>query len=51
MGPKAEVEANGHQVGDVVGPGVRGGSCLGDDGVHDSKRGGLYSSDRGSSRP
>ena len=51
VGSQAEVEANGHQVSDVVGYGVGRGSCLGDDGVHDSKKGGLSSLDRGSSRP
>ena len=31
-GPEAKVEANGDQVGNVVGSGIRGGSCLGNDG-------------------
>ena len=35
-GPEVEVEADGDQIGDVVGSGVRGGSCLGDNGVHNS---------------
>ena len=39
-GSEAEVEANGDQVGDVVGSGVEGGSCLCDD-VLDDPEGGL----------
>ena len=35
-GPEVEVEADGDQIGDVVGSDVRGGSCLGDNGVHNS---------------
>ena len=46
-GLQAEVEANGDQVGDVVGSGVGGCSCLGDNGVNDSKGGGLFLSDKG----
>ena len=46
-GPQAEVEDNGDQVGDVVDFGAGGGSCLSDNGLHDSKGGGLFSSDRG----
>ena len=34
-GSQAEVETNGDQVGDVVGLGVGGGSCLSDDGLDD----------------
>ena len=49
--PEAEVEANGDQVGDVVGSGVGGGSCRGDDGVHNSQGGGLFSSDKGIFEP
>ena len=41
-GPVAEVEANDDQVGKVAGSGVRGVSCLGDNGVHDSQGGGLF---------
>ena len=37
-GPDTEVEANGDQVGNMVVSGVRGGSCLGDDGLDDPKR-------------
>ena len=47
VGLEAEVEANGDQVVDVVGSGVGGGSCRGNDGVHDSQGGGLFLSDRG----
>ena len=43
-GPKAEVEANCGQVGDVVGSGVRGSGYRDNDGVNDSQRGGLLSS-------
>ena len=50
-GPEAEVEADGDQVGHVVNSGVRGGSCLGDDGVHDSQGGGLFSLDGGIFEP
>ena len=50
-GPEAEVEANGEQVGDVVGYGVGGGSCLVDDGVHDSQGGGRVLSDGGIFEP
>ena len=35
-----EVEANGDQVGGVVGYGVRGYGCRGNDGVHNSQGGG-----------
>ena len=49
--PEAEVEANGDQVCGVVGSGVRGGSCLRDDGVHDSRGEGLFSSDGGIFEP
>ena len=45
-GSQAEVEANGDQVGDMVGSGVRGGSCLENDGLDDPKGGCLFSSDR-----
>ena len=31
----------------MVGSGVGGGSCLGDDGVHDFQESGFFSSDRG----
>ena len=41
-GPETKVEANGDQVGNVVGSGVVGGSCRGDDGVYDSQGGGLF---------
>ena len=34
-GSEAEVESNGDQVGNMVGSGVRGGSCLCDDGLDD----------------
>ena len=50
-GPEAEVEANGDQVGDVVGSGVGGGSCHGDNGLHDSQGDGLLSSDGGIFEP
>ena len=50
-GPEAEVEASGEQVGDGVGSGVRGGSCLGNDGVHNSQGDGLLSSDEGIFKP
>ena len=50
-GPEAGVEANGNKVGDVVGSGVGGGSCLDDDGVHDYQGGGFLSSDRGIFEP
>ena len=46
-GSQAEVEANCDQFGNVVGSEVSGGSCLGDNGVHGSQEGGLFSSDRG----
>ena len=46
-GPKAEVEANGDQVGNMVGSGVGGGICLGDDGLDDPEGDCLFSSDRG----
>ena len=46
-GPEAEVEANSDQVVNVVGSGVGGGSFHGDDGVHDSQGGGIFSSDGG----
>ena len=35
-GPEEELEANGDQVGNVTGSSVGGGSCSGNDGVHDS---------------
>ena len=41
-GPEAEVEASGDQVSNVVGSGFGGGSCRGNDGVHDSKGDGLF---------
>ena len=50
-GLEAEVEVNRDQVSDVVGSDVRGGSFLGDDGVHDSQRGGLFMSGRGIFEP
>ena len=50
-GPEAEVEANGDQVGNVVGYAVGGGSCLGDDGVHHSQGDGLFLLDRGIFEP
>ena len=46
-GPEAEVEANGDQVGNMVGSGGGGGSCLGDDGLGDLEGDCLFSSDRG----
>ena len=46
-GPEAEVEANGDQVGNMVGSGVGGGSCLCDDGFYDSEGDCLFSLDRG----
>ena len=51
IGTEAEVEDNGDQVGNVVGSGVREGICLGDNGVHDSQGGGLFSSDGGVFEP
>ena len=48
-GTEAEIEANGDHVNDVVGSGVGGGSCLSNDGVHDSQGGDLFLSDGGSS--
>ena len=50
-GPEAEVEANGDQVGDMVGSGVRGGSCCGNDGVHDYQGCGFFSSGGGILKP
>ena len=50
-GPEAEVESTGDQVGNVVGSGVGGGSCLGDNGVHDSQERGLFLSDGGIFEP
>ena len=50
-GPEAEVEANGDQVGDVVGSGVGGGSCLSKDGVPDSQGGCLFLLDGGVFKP
>ena len=50
-GPEVEVESNGDQVGDVVGSGVGGGSCLGNDGLDNSKGDGLFSSVRGIFEP
>ena len=50
-GPEAEVEANGYQVGNVVGSGVRVGSCHGNDGVHNLQGGGLFLSDGGIFEP
>ena len=44
---QVEVEANGDQVGYVVGAGVGGGSCLGNNGLHDSQGGGLFLLDWG----
>ena len=49
--PEAEVEANFNQVGDVVGSGVGGYGCRGDDGVNDSYWDGLLLLDGGSSSP
>ena len=46
VGTEAEVEANGDQVGDVMGSGVRGGSCRSNNGVHDYQGDGLSSFDR-----
>ena len=46
-GSEAEVEYNGDQVGDMVGSGVRGGSCLGEDGLENPEGDCLFSSDRG----
>ena len=46
-GPEAEVEANGDQVGNMVGSGVGGGSCLGDDGLDNPEGDCLFSLDRG----
>ena len=46
-GTQAEVEADGDQIGDVVGSDVRGGSCLNGDGLHNSQGNGLFSSDGG----
>ena len=51
VGPEEEVEANGDQVGKVVGSGIGGDNCLGDNGVQDSKWDGLFSSDRGIFEP
>ena len=45
-GLEAEVDANGDQVGNVVGSGVRGGSCIGNDGLDDPEGDCLFSSDR-----
>ena len=50
-GTEEEVEFNGDQFGDMVGSGVKGGSCRGNDGVHNSQWGGLFSSDRGIFNP
>ena len=50
-GQEAEVEANGDQVGNVVGSGVVGGSCRGDNGVHNSQGGGFFLSDVGVFEP
>ena len=50
-GTEVEVDANNDQVGNVVGSGVGGGSCLSNDGVHDSQGDGLVSSDRGIFEP
>ena len=50
-GTEAEVEFNGDQFGDMVGSGVNGGSCRGNNGVHNSQWGGLFSSDRGVFKP
>ena len=47
VGPEAEVESNGDQVGDVVGSGVRGDDCDGNDGVNDSQGDELFFSDGG----
>ena len=46
-GPEAEVEANCDQVDDVVGSGVRGAGCRGDNGVNDSQGGRLFLVRRG----
>ena len=46
-GLDAEVEANGDQVGDVVGSGGGGGICLSNNEVHNSQGGGLFSLDGG----
>ena len=50
-GTEAEVEFNGDQFGDMVGSGVKGGSCRGNNGVHDPQWGGLFTSDRGIFKP
>ena len=50
-GPEAEVEASGDQVGNMVGSGVGGGRCLGDNEFGDPKGNCLFSLDRGSSMP
>ena len=50
-GTEEEVEFNGDQFGDMVGSGVKGGSCRGNDGVHNSKWGDLFSSDGGIFKP
>ena len=50
-GTEAEVEFNGDQFGDMVGSGVNGGSFRGNNGVHDSQWGGIFSSDRGVFKP
>ena len=46
-GSEAEVEANGDQARNMVGSGVRGGSCLCNDGLDDPKGDCLFLSDRG----
>ena len=47
-GPDPEVEDNGYQVSAVVSSGFGGGSYCCEDGVQDSKVGGLFLSDEGS---
>ena len=46
-GSQAEVESYGNQVGNMVGSGVRGGSCLCDDGLDNPEGGCLFLSYRG----
>ena len=46
-GTEEEVESNGYQFGDMVGSGVKYGSCSSNNGVHYSQGGGLFFSERG----
>ena len=49
--PESEVESNGDQVKYVVGSGVGGVSCCGNNGVHDSQGDGLFLLDGGILEP